>query len=148
MNTIKNSMRLAKIFAFALSVVIFFFPSVAMATTIHPPCTNFDNGGVSKTEIFPILPGQTKILKGEVTELTDNSIVLDALYITDAFDGRPKYYCPNAPFTVKQGDDLIGKCGGGDPADFEEGLAALTFSFSNAQPNSNGEICISLTTGK
>lgn len=150
MNTIKNSMRLAKIFALALSVVIFFFPSVAMADSFQPPCVDIKDGrAIVSPPPYTVKEGFEEIRSSVVQVLGDNfdeSAELDSLMIVNMYTGDVVYDCDNSyPITFRQGDDLIRACQQGparlgNPGDQVMYMAAV----EGAQPNKNVEFCVSL----
>lgn len=112
-NTIKNSMRLAKIFAFAVSVVIFFFPSVAMADS-------FSYDEITKKFCVDVYNGRFSLDKSNIPVygedvvaalITKGQGILDDLEIDDS-SGNKELACKN--FSVKPGVDVLKDCGTSD----------------------------------
>ena len=150
MKTIKNFMGLAKIFAFALSVVIFCFPTVAMAETSHFECSPYYEYGLDIDEFRVYVPSTMIVNSAVVSELgVGKSIQVDDILI--AFldhPGAPSYTCKEAPFRVKDGDDLIEMCGpylsGFEGAVLFEGDTELSIHLSDPIPQEDGYLCVDL----
>jgi len=142
MSTIKNSMRLAKICAFALSVVIFCFPTVAMAASVDLcECFGFDGGfDFSVPASVPIDATVNSVIVSKLGE--GETLEIDKIEITNQ-NGGVEYNCSQAPFSIADGDDLIAKCASG-PAMLSSGPATYTAISSNPSPNPQGFLCVDL----
>lgn len=114
-NAIKNSIHLAKIFAFAVSIVIFFFPTVAMADSFSSfgKLTAFSvdiNNGNLNLNIPGIQVKETEDIVAAVSlfKTVEGKGKIDTLKITKD-DGTVALNC--APFNVNRTEDLLKSCG-------------------------------------
>jgi hypothetical protein len=143
MNSLKKPMRLAKIWALALSFLMLCFPAVAMAATgsfteaveesitITGGSFNVNSPGsvptpiTIRSAIVSLPPGET----GRV-----NQIVIIGP------DGKREFGCQN--IKVQNGTDLIKECGG--PAVLQAGSTTYEAQGSNFSPNPNIQFSIDL----
>ncbi len=123
-------MLLAKMFALAISLLVFCFPTVAMADTAS--CTSTDtvkhpgtpfrmitiNNGSFKVDTGVKCLNKPRTIRAAIVSLFPATATgsIDKLVITDP-QGNPEFGCE--PRKVVQGTDLIGACGG--PAVLEAG---------------------------
>ena len=138
MNTLKSFVRFANFLAFTLSLLIFCFPTVAMAEVITPDvCQNPKTAGNNSQPFRSIQINDGKFnvcsqgyLK-EKKEIRSVKVALNPASATGTIDkiiiGIPgpekkfskiEFGCPSN--TIKEGTDLIQTCGG--PAILEAGL--------------------------
>lgn len=120
MNTLKSCVRFAKFLAFTLSLLIFCFPTVAMADTYTNPEQTVKNpGSLRQIEIkdgsfnvdthgYLKEKREIRAVKVSLNPATATGII-DEIVITGP-GGKHEFGCP--PNQVKQGTDLIQACGG------------------------------------
>jgi len=156
MNSLKNSMRLVKILAFALSFLMFCFPTAAMAESpkgldnlvedIIPETIGIIDGKFSVGPISGGVPFKTTITRAVITILPPGGETgtIDKILITGP-DGKPEFTCPQAPFEAEQGSDLIQLCGG-KPVDLQPGVTTYEASGSDFGPQFNTLLGIQLET--
>ncbi len=146
MNSLKKPMRLAKILAFALSFLMFCFPTAAMAApgnfldgvTQQIPITK-GKFFVSATGLVPQLPPiQTAVVSLSPSE--EMGRVNTILIIGP--EGQPELSCQG--ISVKNGTDLIKECGISTPVTLEAGLTSYTAQGSNFSPNPEGTFSVEL----
>jgi hypothetical protein len=114
MNSLKKSMRLAKIFAFALSFLMFCFPTAAMAATglltdAVEECIQI-TGGAFSVNVKGLVPSPLVIRSAIVSLPSGETGTVEKIVITDP-GGQSEFGCPQ-PISVENGTDLIQMCGG------------------------------------
>lgn len=140
-------MRLAKIFAFALSFLILCFPTAAMA---RMPATANLLDEIEKS--IPVQNGEFSVnMKAPVPSSTIRSAIVslppgetgrvNKIVITGPNEQR-EYGCQN--ITVQNGTDLIKACGG--PAVLLAGETIYQAEGSDFSPNPNVQFSVTLTS--
>jgi hypothetical protein len=121
MNSLKKSMGWAKVltFAFALSCLMFFFPTTAMAgscsgvpvTPGSPFKTITIRDGSFSVQTPPICLSRPEVIRSVKVSLTPSTATgnIDSIIITGP-EGKREFGCN--PQAVKQGTNLIRACGG------------------------------------
>ncbi len=127
MNTLKSFVRFAKFFAFTLSLLMFCFPTVAMANTctnpelvVHPKAfkqITINGGSFDFTTPVGCLEEKEAIRSVTVSLVPPTATgTIDEIVITGP-GGKREFGCE--PKQVKQGAEVIQACGG--PAILEAG---------------------------
>ncbi|MFP4409972.1 hypothetical protein [Coleofasciculus sp.] len=131
MNSLKKSIHLAMILAFALSFIMFCFPTVAMADTctnpgnpVPNPTVPFDGrmihveNGKFDVDTQVRCLNKPKVIRAAIVSLYPATATgsIDQIVITGP-NGKREFGC--TPRKVVQGTDLIAACGG--PAVLEAG---------------------------
>ncbi|MEO1375135.1 MAG: hypothetical protein AAFW70_12605 [Cyanobacteria bacterium J06635_10] len=150
MNTIKNSMRLAKIFAFALSVVIFCFPTVAMAAGFsnYGDLTAFSVDVSSDGEFELNVPNievtQTERIDAAISVFkeVEGHGVIDYLTITKNGVTEPVFSC--GPMFVENTENLLDYCYASEGISLEPGQYTYTAQGFLFYPYGEDEFAIDL----
>jgi hypothetical protein len=145
MNSLKKSMRLAKIFAFALSFLMFCFPTAAMAATntftdAVEECVPIQGGGFS-VNVSGLVPSPQTIRAAVVLLPDGETGTVDNIVITGP-DGQLEFGCKD--IEIQNGIDLIQRCGG--PANLKQGSTSYEAKGSDFAPNPMTSFCINLDT--
>ncbi|MBD2666021.1 hypothetical protein [Richelia sinica] len=148
MNFLKKSISLAKIFAFALSLLIFFGASTGTANAASgqffdtiSECVPVINGSFNVNLPGPV--DNTTIIRSALVSLVPSgqSGLINSIVITGP-DGSREFGCVNTK--VQSGTDLIRACGG--PAILEAGNTTYEAKGTNFGPSSKIKFCVNLSS--
>lgn len=146
MNSLKKSMRLAKVLAFTLSFLIFCFSTAAMAATdtfteVVQESVQFTNGmfNVNKTGD---VSSKTTITSAVVSLSGSENGTIDSIEIIGP-NGETEFSCKH--IKVSNGTNLITNCGKGK-ANLAKGSTTYVAAGSGFNPNTSGTLKVNLSS--